>query len=197
MVQVKIKICGITSARDAREAESLGADYIGLIFVRSSPRFVSIEQASAIVGGLERAKPIGVFVEAAPDQIEMTAARVGLHAAQIYSQPSRLLRGVKCIRAIRVARRESLSVMKSACADYVLLDSCVASAMGGTGIAFDWSLLPDDLSRVFLSGGLRPGNVRQACRLGPFAVDVCSGVEQHPGVKDSEKMRRFVNMVRA
>lgn len=193
---MKIKICGITNAADARLAESLGADFVGLIFVRSSPRFVSVEQASSIVRRLKHAKPIGVFVDTEPDQIELTATRVGLRAVQVYAQPSRALRGVEYVRAIRVKDRESLAAMESACAGYFLLDSCVASAMGGTGVAFDWSLLPSDLSRVFLSGGLSPDNARQACRLGPFALDVCSGVEQSPGVKDPEKMRRFFNMVR-
>ncbi len=193
---MKIKICGITNADDARLAESLGADFVGFIFVESSPRCVGVEQASSIARGLTHAKPVGVFVDTGPDQIEEIACRVGLHAIQIYEQPSRPLCGVECIRAIRVKDRESLSVMKSTCTDYFLLDSCVASAVGGTGVTFDWAVLPDDLSRVFLSGGINPENARQACKLKPFALDVCSGVEQRPGVKDPEKMRRFVNMVR-
>lgn len=192
---MKIKICGITNADDARLADSLGADFVGLIFVESSPRCVDVEQASSIVRDLTHAKPIGVFVDTDPDTIEEMAARVGLHAVQIYEQLSRPLRRVECIRAIRVKNRQSLSIMKSAHADYFLLDSCVASAMGGTGVTFDWAVLPDDLSRVFLSGGLNPDNARQARTLQPFALDVCSGVEQRPGVKDPEKMRRFVNMV--
>ena len=192
---MKINICGITNADDARMAESLGADFIGLVFVQSSPRSVDVEQASRIAGQLKRAKPIGVFVDADPDRIESTAARVGLHAVQIYGEPVCTIPGVECIRAIRVRDRESLSAMKSGCADYFLLDSYAASAMGGTGIAFDWSVLPSDLSRVFLSGGLNPDNARQASRLGPFALDVCSGVEHRPGLKDPDQMRRFFTEV--
>ena len=177
-------------------AESLGADFIGLVFVQSSPRCVDVAQAVSIVGGLKRAKPIGVFVDTEPDRIESTAARVGLYAVQIYNDPVRPLRGVKCIRTIRVKGRESLSAMTAGGADYFLLDSHTQSALGGTGIAFDWSLLPSDLSRVFLSGGLNAENAREASRLGPFALDVCSGLEQRPGVKDEEKMRRFFAEVR-
>ena len=191
MKQVKVKVCGITNTNDARVAESLGADFIGLVFVPSSPRCVDVAQAASIVGALKRARPIGVFVDTEPDRIESTAARVGLYAVQIYDVPGRPLTGVKCIRAIRVKDRESLSALTAGGADYFLLDSHTQSSMGGTGIAFDWSLLPGDLSRVFLSGGLNPENAREASRLGPFALDVCSGLEGRPGLKDEEKMRRF------
>ncbi len=169
---MKIKICGITSAADARMAESLGADYVGIIFAKASPRCVDIPAAVAIAASLASARLVGVFVEHSVDEIEQTVKRVGLHAVQLYCQPERPPEGAVYILAIRVRDRSSLKAMESSVPDYFLTDAHVEQAMGGTGHTFQWSLLPRRLDDVFLSGGIDAGNVRGARRLNPYAIDV-------------------------
>ncbi len=188
---MKVKICGITNVEDALLAESFGADFVGLIFARSSPRAVDRERARRIVEALSTAKPVGVFVEQSIAEVEEIARDVGLYGVQLYRRPSRPARGVRTIRAIRVRDRRSFASMRSGAADYFLLDAHNGRAMGGTGLSFDWSLLPDRLNRVFLAGGIGPANVRLAAKHRPFAVDVCSGVESEPGIKDAAKLRRL------
>ena len=194
---MKIKICGITSAADARMAQSLGADYVGVIFAKASPRSVDIPAAVAIAASLASARLVGVFVEQSVDEIEQTVKRVGLHAVQLYRQPERPPEGAVYILAIRVRDRLSLKAMESSVPDYFLTDAHVEQAMGGTGHTFEWSLLPRELDNVFLSGGIDAGNVSGARRLNPYAIDVCSGVESRPGIKDRGKLEQFFEEARA
>jgi len=194
---VKIKICGITSAGDARMAESLGADYIGIIFAKASPRCVDIATAVEIAASLASARLVGVFVEHSVAEIERIVDRVGLHAVQLYRQPERPPQGTVYILAIRVRDRSSLHAMESSVPDFFLTDAHVERAMGGTGQTFEWSLLPRQLDKVFLSGGIGAGNVRGARQLSPYAIDVCSSVESRPGVKDQGKLERFFEEARA
>jgi len=194
---VKIKICGITSAADARLAESLGADYVGIIFAKASPRCVDVPAALDIAASLASARLVGVFVEHSVAEIERIVERVGLHAVQLYRQPERPPEGVVYILAIRVRDRSSLQAMESSVPDYFLTDAHVERAMGGTGQTFEWSLLPRQLDKVFLSGGIDAGNAREARRLNPYAIDVCSGVESRPGVKDPGKLEQFFEEARA
>lgn len=193
---MKIKICGITRASDARMAEALGADYVGIIFAKASPRCVGIAAAVDIAASLASARLVGVFVKHSVDEIERIAEHVGLHAVQLYREPERRPEGVVYILAIRVRDRSSLHVMESSAPDYFLTDAHVERAMGGTGHTFDWSLLPRQLDKVFLSGGIDAGNVRGARRLNPYAIDVCSGVESRPGIKEPGKLERFFEEAR-
>ena len=194
---MKIKICGITSASDARMAESLGADYVGIIFAKASPRCVDVPTAVDIAASLASARLVGVFVEHSVGEIERIVERAGLHAVQLYRQPKRPPEGAVYILAIRVRDRSSLQAMESSAPDYFLTDAHHEQAMGGTGHTFEWSLLPRQLDKVFLSGGIDAGNVRGARRLNPYAIDVCSGVESRPGIKDQGKLEQFFEEVRA
>ena len=194
---MKIKICGITSSGDARMAESLGADYVGIIFAKASPRCVDIPAAVDIAASLATARLVGVFVEHSVAEIEKIVERVGLHAVQLYRQPERRPEGTVYILAIRVRDQSSLQAMESSVPDYFLTDAHVERAMGGTGQTFEWSLLPRQLDKVFLSGGIDAGNARRARRLNPYAIDVCSGVESRPGVKDQGKLEQFFEEARA
>ncbi|MCZ6654300.1 MAG: phosphoribosylanthranilate isomerase [Planctomycetota bacterium] len=194
---MKIKICGITSAADARMAESLGADYVGIIFAKASPRCVDLPAAVAIAAGLATVRLVGVFVEQSVDEIERIVERVGLHAVQLYHPPERPPEGAVYILAIRVRDRSSLQAMESSVPDYFLTDAHHEQAMGGTGQTFEWSLLPRQLDKVFLSGGIDADNVRGARQLNPYAIDVCSGVESRPGIKDQGKLEQFFEEARA
>ncbi len=194
---MKIKICGITSVADARMAESLGADYVGIIFAKASPRCVDVPAAVDIAASLSSARLVGVFVEHSLAEIEKIAAQVGLHAVQLYHPPERPPSSAVYILAIRVRDRSSLKAMESSVPDYYLTDAHGERAMGGTGQTFEWSLLPRQLDKVFLSGGIDAGNVGRARTLNPYAIDVCSGVESRPGVKDPGKLEQFFEEARA
>lgn len=206
---VRIKVCGITRVQDAMLAAGMGADAIGLIFCES-PRRVDVEQARRIVAALPPfVTAVGVFVDASEAEVLDIAARVGLGAVQLHgAEPPEMVRrlsqSVKVIKAFRIKDAQSLSE----CAAYsgaaaFLFDTYVAGKAGGTGRAFDWSLVarpgvPDlDKTPWIVAGGLRPDNVQQALQMcHPYAVDVSSGVEKQPGVKDAELLAEFISKVR-
>jgi phosphoribosylanthranilate isomerase len=192
---MRVKICGITRPEDARLAERLGADFVGLVFARRSKRRVDETTAKRIADTLSRAAPVGIFVEQTLAEVEATARRVGLRAVQLYRRTRRRLRGVETIQAIRVRDGRSLAALQSPIPTYHLLDAWHPSQTGGTGRSFDWSLLPDDLGRVFLAGGIRPENVRAAAALRPFGIDVSSGVESSPGVKDPARLEQLFSEI--
>lgn len=204
---VRVKVCGITRPQDADLAARMGADAIGLIFCES-PRRVSLEQAREIVAALPPfVTPVGVFLDAAETEVLETARELGLGAVQLHgSEPpetvGRLSQFVKVIKAFRVQDAQSLE----ACTAYsgasaFLFDTYVKGKAGGTGQVFDWSLLADvpalQATPWILAGGLRPDNVGRAlemCR--PYGVDVSSGVEKEPGVKDPDLLWQFISKVR-
>lgn len=201
--RVRVKFCGITRAEDARAAADLGADAIGLIFYPPSPRSVSVEQALNVLAGLPPlVTTVGVFVDPTGPDLEAVLTRVPLDLLQFHGQEDPAL----CSRAGRpwikaIGMREGVDVRTVAGrypeARAVLLDTFSARSKGGTGRAFDWSMVPGDLDHpVILAGGLGPGNVATAIRtVRPFAVDVNGGVESTPGMKDVEKMRAFMKEV--
>jgi phosphoribosylanthranilate isomerase len=183
----KIKICGITRDEDAALAEELGADFLGFIFVPESPRSVTRAPRS------ERAKRVGVFRGATVDEIRRTVERARLDLVQIHGViPSDFAReDTKVIHAFQI--NDTLPDTTTH-ADYVLFDTG-----GGTGRVFDWSLLADypRTKPFFLAGGLHPDNVAAAiAATQPFAVDVASGVESRPGVKDPHKLKLFFERAR-
>jgi phosphoribosylanthranilate isomerase len=179
---MKVKICGITRAEDAELAIELGAHYLGFIFVTESPRYVAHPPSTR---GVQR---VGVFRNASRDEILRTVESARLDLVQIHGPI--VDAGVPAIHAFKVG--DTLPDTTSH-ADYVLFDTG-----GGTGRTFDWSLL-DDYPRTkpfFLAGGLTPDNVAEAiARTRPFAVDVASGVERAPGIKDAEKMKRLFEAI--
>ncbi len=204
-MRTRVKICGITRPADALAAAAAGADAIGLVFVPASPRRVDTEQAQAIVRVLPPfVTVVGLFADADPAQIEAVLARVRIDLIQFHGDepPERCRRFLRpYIKAIRM--RPEIDV-RAAAARYedaagILLDSYVPGTPGGTGRGFAWDRVPRDLAKpLILAGGLHPGNVAEAIAwVRPYAVDVSSGVEASPGVKDPDKIAAFLEAVRA
>ena len=204
MKQTRIKICGMTCVSDAAFAAKAGADAIGLVFLPGSPRAVEAGLASTIANAMPPfVSVVGLFVDAEPAFVRMVTSQVRLDLLQFHgSEPAEFCRrfGVPYIKAIRMQAGIDLAGTASAFADAaaLLLDAHVPDKPGGSGRTFDWKLGARPLARpVIVAGGLSPANVGEAIRtLAPFAVDVSSGVESAPGIKDREKMTAFVAAVR-
>jgi phosphoribosylanthranilate isomerase len=198
---VKVKICGITNPEDARVAADAGADAIGLIFAES-PRQVSLEQACEIAADLpDGVLKVGVFVDAEPEEVLRLARKVGLDYAQLHGDegPEVVAEirdgGVGVMKALRVRNAEALANVERYEADLFLLDAWSAEARGGTGSRFDWELAKSLKGRdnIVVSGGLTPENVRGAIEyFEPYGVDASSSLEDRPGKKNGERVRRFV-----
>ncbi len=193
----KVKICGITTARDALLAEQMGADYIGLIFARQSLRCVTIDKARAIIAQLKTAKPVGVFVEQDYNKTLEIARAVSLWGIQHYSYFPQKFDGFNYIYAVRMGAPNAPKDLSSLSADYLLLDSYDENQHGGTGKTFDWSQLAElDKRRTFLAGGLGPLNICAAARISPYALDLSSSVEISPGIKDPNKLQQLFENLR-
>ncbi|HET9598706.1 MAG TPA: phosphoribosylanthranilate isomerase [Anaeromyxobacteraceae bacterium] len=198
MPRPRIKICGLTRLEDALLACELGADALGFNLWPGSKRHVDAEAVRAIV---ERLPPlvttVGVFVNQPPTEVLSLAAQSGVQAVQLHGDESwEDVNGypIPAIKAFRVAGPESLADLHRYRVKAVLLDA-PSAGYGGSGQTFDWALAAEVArrARVILAGGLRPDNVAAAVRaVRPYAVDVASGVESAPGVKDPEQVRRFV-----
>ena len=194
---VRVKICGVTRVEDALCAVALGADLIGLNFYPPSPRAISLDRAIEIRDALgNRCELAGVFVNADRGYIEARRAALKLDFLQFHGdEDDAALRGwpVKVIRALRLNDDADFSALADSSADYFLIDSFHPGLYGGTGRARSLDgLAKYDLSRVFISGGLAPDNVAAAVKLRPFGVDVASGVESAPGIKDPARLRSFI-----
>lgn len=200
-----VKICGITSLRDARVAVEAGADAIGLVFAAESPRRVTQARAARIARSLPPlVTPVGVFVNEPLARLVRTARACHLGALQLHGEESpavcraaRRRTGLPVIKAIRLAGPRDVAIIRRyrGAANAILLDARVPGQRGGTGRVTNRALairagrlgVP-----VILSGGLRPTTVARAIRqVRPAAVDVSSGVERRPGVKNSSKIRAF------
>jgi phosphoribosylanthranilate isomerase len=204
-VDIKVKICGITSVEDAEEAVEAGADALGLMFYPGSPRHISVELAQTI----ERRLPpfiirVGVFADPAPEDVISAMHKCGLNLLQFHGHETpEFCRqfGMMTMKAFRIRDAASLREIPNYQTDAFLLDSYVEGKAGGTGATFNWELAVEAGKfgkPIFLAGGLMPENVADAVRtVHPFGVDVSSGVEQSPGKKDPKKMRDFIAAVRA
>jgi phosphoribosylanthranilate isomerase len=202
-LRTRVKICGITRIEDALAAVELGADAIGLVFYAPSPRNVSIAQAKAIVAALPPfVSAVGLFVNEPLDNIKKVLAQVDLNMLQFHGDES--VEDCEQInmpyyKAIRVKADTNLiqyaQIYQSAKA--LLLDTYSEAAVGGTGMVFDWTLIPAQMPKpVILAGGLNPNNVASAiAQVHPYAVDVSGGVELSKGIKDKEKMTAFMQSV--
>jgi phosphoribosylanthranilate isomerase len=199
---VKIKVCGITNPGDARVAADAGADAIGLVFAES-PRKVSVEQAREIAAALPEGIPkVGVFVDEEPEEVLRIAREVGLDYAQLHGdeRPEAVAEihggGVGVIKVLRVRDEGSLEAMERYDADLFMLDAYSEKARGGTGTRFDWGLAKAvrGYANILVSGGLSPENVREAIEFfEPYGVDASSSLEDRPGKKNGELVRRFVS----
>ena len=196
-----VKICGITNAGDARVAADAGADAVGFIFAES-PRRVGVEEARRISMALpENTIRVGVFVDEDQAVVLRISREVGLDLAQLHGdEPPETVTalreaGVKVMKALRVKSLASLDALDGYEADLFLLDAYSAKVRGGTGERFDWRIAKSLTGRdnIVVSGGLGPGNVREAVEFfEPFGVDASSSLEDEPGRKNGERVRRFV-----
>ena len=193
----KVKICGITRVEDADLACSLGADFIGVNFYRPSPRSVTVARACEIRDVVARRAPlVGVFVNASRAEIETALREVRLDFIQFHGDENREAVGgwpVPTIRAVRLRPGEDPPPSESLGTDFILLDCFNAGLYGGTGNPLRLERLAEfDLRKTFVAGGLNVSTVAKAAALGPYAVDVASGVESSPGIKDHQKLRSFI-----
>ena len=196
-----VKICGITNAGDARVAAEAGADALGLIFAES-PRRVGVEEARRISIALpENVIRVGVFVDEEPAEILSISREVGLDLVQLHGDetPGAVTAvreaGVKVMKALRVKSAATLEDLDEYGADLLLLDAYSPKARGGTGERFEWGVAKSLKGRdnIVVSGGLDPENVREAVEFfEPFGVDASSSLEDGPGRKNGELVRRFV-----
>lgn len=200
-----IKICGITNKPDAINAANLGADMLGFVFYKKSKRCVEAVVARDIISGLPASiLKVGVFVDEEPGKVLEVAATASLDALQFHGSETpeycAAFRGkYKVIKAFRLKERKDLKDINDYDVDLYLLDTFKSGTAGGTGKAFDWKIVTDFefLRPVILSGGLNPKNVSRAIReVVPYGVDVSTGVEESPGKKDPELMKKFIEEAR-
>jgi phosphoribosylanthranilate isomerase len=198
----RVKVCGITRPEDAELAVELGAWALGFILWERSPRAADPAVVAGMAPSLRRRVELtGVFVNATLDEIATAADQLHLSLVQLHGDegPSFCAEvarrtGAKVIKAARVATLGDLEDLERFRTDFHLLDTAAAGMRGGTGRTWDWSLVAGRRSKVplILSGGLNPENVAAGlAAVHPFAVDVSSGVEAAPGVKDHDKLRAF------
>ncbi len=203
--KIQIKICGITNPEDADFCIQSGADALGFVFYPSSSRFILPETAGEIVRSLSDIFcPVGVFVNETFDNIMRTVEIACLKGVQLHGpeKPELIVKlkseGILVIKALFAGKKPFIEDALQYPADAILVESPGKSAWGGTGDAWDWSVarnVPGN-SPLILAGGLNPDNIETAIDLAkPDAVDVSSGVELKPGIKDHDKVRRFVERV--
>jgi phosphoribosylanthranilate isomerase len=208
----EIKFCGLTRAEDAMQAVALGAAYVGVIFA-GGPRMLTIERASDVLASVPASvKRVGVFGDQSAEDIVRATEQLGLGVIQLHGafDAVRLdtLRRSGAADIWTVCRVEgatlpvTLSQSLAASIDGLLLDAFVPGALGGTGTTLPWATIADQLTpirggrRIVLAGGLRPENVAEAiAALAPDVVDVSSGVESAPGIKNHQRMRAFRDAV--
>ena len=196
-----VKVCGITNPADARVAAEAGADAVGFIFAES-PRLVSAEETRRISIALpEDVLKVGVFVNHSPEEVLRAASEAGLDMAQLHGDETpetvAAIRagGLPVMKALRVRNADDLADVERFDADLFLLDAYSEKARGGTGERFDWRVAKSLKGRgnIVVSGGLAPENVREAVDFfEPYGVDASSSLEDAPGKKNEESVRRFI-----
>jgi len=203
----KVKICGITNAEDAVAAVEAGADALGFVFYRKSPRYIDPTMARQIVMSLPPLViPVGVFVDEDQQVVRSLMDDCGLAIAQLHGTESAIYckeLGRTVLKALRVKDRSTFLALAEfrgrAGVRGFILDAFSNEAYGGTGQVIDWQLASEaaKAAKVLLAGGLTPDNVEKAIlAVRPYGVDVSSGVERSPGRKDHEKVRAFIRAVK-
>jgi phosphoribosylanthranilate isomerase len=202
---IKIKICGITNLEDAEAAVDFGADALGFVFYKKSPRSVSPPEAASIISKLSPfISTVGVFVDESPEEIQKIVKLTGIGIIQLHGNepPESCRMPMRVIKGIRVESIESLEPL-AIYRDLVsafLLDTYAPHTPGGTGRVFNWEIAVQakKIGRVILAGGLNLENISEAVSLvRPYAVDVSSGIELEKGKKDHQKMKLFIKRARA
>lgn len=203
----KIKFCGITRLEDARFAAGAMADYLGFIFYEGSKRYIDPAQAGAIINWIEGPEKVGVFVNQPLDVVNDIARTTGLDIVQLHGDESPEycdLIQKPVIKAVHVTEDRSavdvadIAKMYIGHVDYLLFDNRAGGQWGGTGSTFDWTKLETFSEDIpfFLSGGLNAENILEAARtLEPFALDISSGIEEVPGIKDFDKIIQLMDKV--
>ena len=203
MVQKKIKICGLRRKEDITYVNECLPDYIGFVFAPSRRR-VTKEQAHGLKQILSpKIKAVGVFVNEKPEII-LDLVKSGvidviqLHGDETQKDICKLKKEtqVPIIKAVRVKNAEDIKSADTLSSDYLLFDSYQKDSYGGTGMSFSWDMIPDDLQHpYFLAGGLNESNIEHALRIPAFGYDISGGVETE-GVKDYEKIKKIMSMIR-
>lgn len=202
-MRTRVKICGVTRVDDALMIAEAGADAIGLVFVSSSKRYIEIEQAAEIVAALPPfVTTVGLFLDARPERIQEILKRVPLDMLQFHGDecpadcPSY---GRPYIKSIGMQGGVDVEAFMASYphAQGYLLDANVQGQSGGTGHTFDWGKVPVANKPIILAGGLTPENAAEAvAQTGVYAIDVSSGVESSPGIKDVNKVMTLIKEVR-
>jgi len=199
-MMVKVKICGITNVDDAMAAVDFGADALGFVFYRGSPRYISSDDAAEIARKLPPfITRVGVFVDEKTEEIEKIIASTGIDIIQLHGEetPDMCRFSRRIIKAIRVKSLESLDSLvnyKGRVSAFVL-DTVAPDIVGGTGLIFNWDIAEyaKQFGRIILAGGLNPDNISEAVRrVRPYGVDVSSGIELKKGKKDHNKLKLFI-----
>ena len=202
---VRVKICGITNLEDALYSAQVGADALGFVFYKKSPRYISPQKAKSIICHLPKfIKKVGVFVNAREKTIRKVTCGLKLDMLQFHGNESKdfchRFRGFKIIKAFRVKDRIALADLSKYDVWAYLFDSFTKYQFGGTGRKFNWQLLGclKGLKKtIFLSGGLNHQNVRKALRNFPAKwVDASSSLERYPGKKEPEKIKKFIKAIK-
>lgn len=197
---IKVKICGITNFDDAIAAVDFGADALGFVFFKKSPRYISHAKTEAIIKKLPSfITTVGVFVNEKTKNIEKMVRLTGIDVIQLHGEESPEMCNVsrRVIKAIRVKSLESLDPLinyKDKVSAF-LLDTFIPGVIGGTGQIFNWDIAVDakQFGKIILAGGLTPDNITKAVRhVKPYGVDVSSGIELEKGKKDLKKMKLFI-----
>ena len=209
MNSTKVKICGITNLEDARFAAGAMVDFLGFIFTDKSPRYIEPAEAGAMINWLEGPEKVGVFLNQPLDDVNRIAKETGLDYVQLHGNESQeycQLVEKPIIKVIHVSQHTSSEEIKASAALYagvvsfLLFDTKTDGKWGGSGKTFDWTLLKDAAGEIpfFVAGGIGPDNVLEAINtLQPFAIDVNSGVEEKPGLKDFDKIETLMERIEA
>ncbi len=204
----KVKICGITNLEDALLAAKFGADALGFNFYQKSPRFISPKKARGIIDELpDNILNVGVFVNEKLTKIIEIAEAAGLDTLQLHGEETpefamelKETTGLEVIKAFRISKDFKPEDVLEYEVDAILLDAYSLKEHGGTGETFDWEIakkVKAIFPKMYLAGGISNTNVERAIAMvQPFYVDICSGIEKRKGVKDHQKLKAFIALVR-
>jgi phosphoribosylanthranilate isomerase len=206
---LRVKICGIRTLADAEAAIDVGADLLGFNLIESSPRYLPEAPLAELLRQLARTRPnsavetVAVVADRDVAELERILSQTGvgsvqLHGSEAHDSVERLAQ--RAFKALRIGDAADVALARVFPGARLLVDAKVKGQLGGSGVTFDWSLVQDLVAErdVIVAGGLNPDNVADAVRtLRPFGVDVASGVETSPGVKDSGKLALFVERAKS
>ncbi len=200
---IRTKICGITRLEDALTSVRYGVNALGFNFYEKSPRYISPDKASDIINQLPPfVSVVGLFVNADYDKIAKTADMCGVRTIQLHGDESpdfcSKLKSYRVIKALRIKHESDLGNLKRYDVCGYILDSFSPDVYGGTGLSFDWDLLGkiDSAKNIIVAGGINPDNIEHLLRaVVPYGVDICSGVELSPGVKDEKLIKEIMSKI--